>query len=347
MCSSQTFLRKEHFHEQWWLRSHVAVHLHDQVLPLPQFPVPVGETYQSEFMSREEIVLNDEINEAVYHDEYKRVEEHNERITKKLLEIEDDPFTEDNLVDLKNAYQSCDAFKKLVKRDIFRKINPTDSQSTVSAPTIVIHPDIPENAYSNVVNVKGDGFCGFRCLAHQLYGDENRFWEVKKAMRDHLLTNFVTYSSIFHEKSYLIDELKRIVCYRISSEIGNSEVCEMKERVAPIDYWFMVPECAQLAACTFGRPIASYDLRHEPQTYLPILPPAKIDPPPGERPLPLLLYFPVVINLDKEIEPEVSNSIEQHIIKDCADGDKAFEHGEVVEDSINQDEVELKLLLQD
>ncbi|CAO3629256.1 unnamed protein product [Mucor hiemalis] len=159
----------------------------------------------------------------------------------------------------------------------------------------------------------------------------------------------------------------------------------------------MVPECAQLASCTFGRPIPCYDLRHEPQTYLPILPPAKIDPPPGERPLPLLLYFvsgchfmtlqlkrsikiawpivntnhtffmeslgkddmikpeniisqtqPVVIKLDKEIEPEVLNSIEQHVIKDCADDDKAFEYGEVVEDSKNQDEAfELKLLLED
>lgn len=316
--------------------------------------------------------------------------------------------------------------KKNTKIEPPSEQNPTDNQSTVSAPTIVIHPDIPENAYSNVVNIKGDGFCGFRCLAHQLYGDENRFWEVKKAMRDHLLTNFVTYSSIFHKKNYLIDELKRIVCYRISSEIGNPEVCEMKERVAPIDYWFMVPECAQLAACTFGRPIASYDLRHEPQTYLPILPPAKIDPPPGERPLPLLLYFvsgchfitlqlkrsikivwpivntnhaffmeslgkndmiksfwnrhltfkktkitsksdtstlfsillmsvllvsqtqPVVINFDKEIKPEVSNPIEQHTIKDCAYDDKAFEYGEVVEDSKNQVEAfNLKLLLED
>ncbi|CAO3657689.1 unnamed protein product [Mucor hiemalis] len=57
---------------------------------------------------------------------------------------------------------------------------------------------------------------------------------------------------------------------------------------------------------------------------------------------------PVVIKLDKEIEPEVSNSIEQHIITDCADDDKAFEHGEVVENSTNHDEVfELKLLLED
>ncbi|CAO3651411.1 unnamed protein product [Mucor hiemalis] len=57
---------------------------------------------------------------------------------------------------------------------------------------------------------------------------------------------------------------------------------------------------------------------------------------------------PVVIKLDKEIEPEVSNSIEQHIIKDCADDDKAFEHGKFVEDSTNQDEAfELKLPLED
>ena len=50
-----------------------------------------------------------------------------------------------------------------------------------------IHPSILDTWYTAVINVRKDGFCGFRALAVQLFGDENEFWKVKKQMRDFLL----------------------------------------------------------------------------------------------------------------------------------------------------------------
>lgn len=58
---------------------------------------------------------------------------------------------------------------------------------------------IQDKYHSGYVNVKGDGFCSYRCLAHSVYDDETRFWEVKMKMRDTLLQNNDFYINAFSD----------------------------------------------------------------------------------------------------------------------------------------------------
>ena len=88
-----------------------------------------------------------------------------------------------------------------------------------------IHPSIEKNWYTAAINVRGDGFCGFRALAAQLYGDEEKFWEVKMMMRDFLLTmdEGKDESTGFYKKQLkgFIDyqELKSVVCFGLQAKI--------------------------------------------------------------------------------------------------------------------------------
>lgn len=60
-----------------------------------------------------------------------------------------------------------------------------------------IHSTIQDEYHSGYVNIKDDDFCGYRCLAHSVYGDEKRFWDVKMKMRDTLLQNSDFYKDTF------------------------------------------------------------------------------------------------------------------------------------------------------
>lgn len=139
-----------------------------------------------------------------------------------------------------------------------------------------IHPDIPSDCYTCLLNVKGDGFCGFRSLALQLFGNEDRFWDVKIAMRDTLIKNKTFYKE--HMSNYfLYGETLDVVSYGLEKEVGSkiirSEIF-VRGVTAPREYYFSSPDCAQLAADTFLRPIAvflSESVKEDPATFFPLI----------------------------------------------------------------------------
>ena len=48
---------------------------------------------------------------------------------------------------------------------------------------------IPHLEVDEVYNPIGDGNCGFRALAVELFGDERKYLDIKDAMLRHYLTN--------------------------------------------------------------------------------------------------------------------------------------------------------------
>ncbi|KAF7723363.1 hypothetical protein EC973_002062 [Apophysomyces ossiformis] len=67
---------------------------------------------------------------------------------------------------------------------------------------------IPPNNYSGTIDVKGDGYCGFRTLALLLTGDEEDFHKIKRAMLSHLEENINMDRDNFH---YPVAEVYNIV----------------------------------------------------------------------------------------------------------------------------------------
>ncbi|KAL9536676.1 hypothetical protein MBANPS3_012459, partial [Mucor bainieri] len=53
----------------------------------------------------------------------------------------------------------------------------------------IIHPSILKDYVEKIHDNSGKGFCGYKAVAQMVYGDENRFIEVKMKMRDVLLEN--------------------------------------------------------------------------------------------------------------------------------------------------------------
>ncbi|CEP15801.1 hypothetical protein [Parasitella parasitica] len=138
-----------------------------------------------------------------------------------------------------------------------------------------ISSKIEDSYYDAIINIDRDGFCGFRALAHQLFDNQDEFVRVKLAMRDNLIDVKDTHKDAF--PFFDVDQLERIVTHGISNQKGDKNVFLEKPFGCGVDYWFLAPECAQLAACTFNRPVFVY-YTGESITYLPILPPQKLKP---------------------------------------------------------------------
>lgn len=136
-----------------------------------------------------------------------------------------------------------------------------------------ISKDIDEAAYDQIINIRGDGFCGFRALAYQLFDNQDAFMQVKFAMRDRLVEVKNVY--VQHFDNYDIDKLERIVTYGIRNEKGDKTINLQKPYHCSMDYWFLAPECAQLAACTFNRPVSVY-FAQDAITFLPVFPQEKM-----------------------------------------------------------------------
>lgn len=89
-------------------------------------------------------------------------------------------------------------------------------------------------------NAGNNGDCGFRALAQQLTGNEDDYGNIKSAMLNHYLKwkeDYITaYPTMMNH-----DDLLHILTTDHA--------------------WFSTPECSQVAANTFGRPIAVYPSR--------------------------------------------------------------------------------------
>ncbi|KAF7720420.1 hypothetical protein EC973_009084, partial [Apophysomyces ossiformis] len=62
----------------------------------------------------------------------------------------------------------------------------------------VVDENIPRDNYINTVDVRGDGYCGFRVLALLLKGDEDEFPSVKEQMLQQLDSNTEIYRNYYN-----------------------------------------------------------------------------------------------------------------------------------------------------
>jgi hypothetical protein len=104
-------------------------------------------------------------------------------------------------------------------------------------------------------NPKADGNCGFRALAHFIFGDQERFGDIKKQMLDQLLGNKDWYiqNGVYEEK-----DVSRMI-----------KILEMRKENVSTEYWFYTPDCCQLAADTYITPLHFHSI-HGAQLYLPM-----------------------------------------------------------------------------
>ncbi|KAI9478176.1 MAG: hypothetical protein EXX96DRAFT_239107 [Benjaminiella poitrasii] len=91
-----------------------------------------------------------------------------------------------------------------------------------------------------VLNPVGDGNCGFRCIAHAIYGDENVKFRVKQEMKD------------WYEIKYDQIYKGRVDADSVSRTLNNFDEC------LSVDSWFDSVDCPQIAADLYNRAIAVY-----------------------------------------------------------------------------------------
>lgn len=133
-------------------------------------------------------------------------------------------------------------------------------------------PTVPKTKVSDVKNPKGDGNCGFRCLAMALYDDEELYGDVKSAMLDHLVENKNDYLACGWLTPDDLPGLEKILRHRGDCP-DNS-------------YYYSDPECSQLAADAFERPVEFHG-SISATLYLPFI-----------RHTLYKSYRPIVLNLD-------------------------------------------------
>lgn len=151
-----------------------------------------------------------------------------------------------------------------------------------------VDPELPDNSYANIVDVTGDGHCGFRALSYQVYKDEGMYMEVKKQMRDVLLANYDQYVAAFGP-TLDMESGKMRVCSGLERVIGSNVT---KAHESGTDKWMQSPECVQVAADTFQRPVVVYpsaEYNGYAMTYLPVFKNKAVKPFPGATPLPIVL----------------------------------------------------------
>ncbi|KAI9359388.1 hypothetical protein BD770DRAFT_409639 [Pilaira anomala] len=151
-----------------------------------------------------------------------------------------------NLKKKKRCYSEDDIF---LEDQVVEGIGSIDigSHSMYSAN---IHPQI-DLRFATEVDVKEDGFCGFRCLAFEIYGDQELFWKAKIKMRD-VFSKMLSFTATV----FLITSRKVIGSNVVKWSLFFDEFGQ-KDISAPLRYGFYNPGCTQLAADTFRRPVAT------------------------------------------------------------------------------------------
>lgn len=116
---------------------------------------------------------------------------------------------------------------------------------------IFVHPSIPEEVVLNTVPIRSDGWCGFRTIAHHVKGNQDAYMDVKRDMLAYLRENKPMYHERYVNLRDCLDDMEKILRYGIDNPEDSTCWC-------PSQYWFKTPEFSQLAADTFGRPVAIY-----------------------------------------------------------------------------------------
>ncbi|KAL0144756.1 hypothetical protein V8B55DRAFT_1322101, partial [Mucor lusitanicus] len=140
-----------------------------------------------------------------------------------------------------------------------------------------ISSNIDFSSYDNIVNIKRNSFSGFRATALIIFGNQNKFMKVKLSTRDRLVDVKEAYKTSF--SLFNVDDLERIVNFGIGSEKGSKAISIAEPCSCGSFFWFLAPDCAQLAACTINRPVVViYYYRGEAITYLLVLRAKKTKP---------------------------------------------------------------------
>lgn len=102
--------------------------------------------------------------------------------------------------------------------------------------------------------ITGDGNCEFRALAKSIKNDQEQWKLIKLAMCNRLRTH--------------LDLYQRALSYDTAALL---KIFECQDSPCSPEHWFIVPDCAQIAADTFNTPIAVYSgTGSNPQTFLPL-----------------------------------------------------------------------------
>ena len=105
---------------------------------------------------------------------------------------------------------------------------------------------IPEIFCSLVIsihNVLGDGNCGFRCIAHSIVQDQNRWDEIRYMLMQELQQHSITYVSMWGEEDF----------YHLRDTLN------WFNGPAPEDYWMTMPNTGLVIASAINRPIVYID----------------------------------------------------------------------------------------
>ncbi|OAD72852.1 hypothetical protein PHYBLDRAFT_65221 [Phycomyces blakesleeanus NRRL 1555(-)] len=115
-----------------------------------------------------------------------------------------------------------------------------------------------------------DGWCGFRILAHLIYKDQNKFPLVKRDMLAALPKYKTLYTNTFGTDTR---QLEKIIQHGSQLDYSNTSNTNTNSNTnfipvcSDASMWFNTPDCAQLAADTYTRPVCVYsDNRNTPST---------------------------------------------------------------------------------
>ncbi|OAD72524.1 hypothetical protein PHYBLDRAFT_169652 [Phycomyces blakesleeanus NRRL 1555(-)] len=177
-----------------------------------------------------------------------------------------------------------DATKNKIKQVKQEPLDPVDApqKNGFKRPATALEDYQYDNCISvgkRIVNdVKGgfsptaDGWCGFQVLAHLIYKDQNKFPLVKRDMLAALPKYKTLYTNTFGTDT---SQLGKIIQYDSQLDYSNTNT-NTNTNFIPVcsdaSMWFNTPDCAQLAADTYTRPVCVYsDNPNTPSTtFLPL-----------------------------------------------------------------------------
>ncbi|KAI9257133.1 hypothetical protein BDA99DRAFT_606410 [Phascolomyces articulosus] len=124
------------------------------------------------------------------------------------------------------------------------------------------HQDIPPDCSTGLKQIKADGYCGFRALALQLYGDQDQYQKIKQTMLNHLFANYEFYLDILAKgNDVILKNIVRRLEFGITPETIHTTTCSS-------DYWFNGAMDTQIAADAYTTPIAVFDERPSWKSFL-------------------------------------------------------------------------------
>ena len=127
----------------------------------------------------------------------------------------------------------------------------------------VVDSSIPKKHIDLIFNPKGDGNCGFRSLAYEIYSNQDEWKSIKQEMLDNLTANQHFYLKLFTQDNF--DTAKNIL------------ICRDEE--VSVSFYFTFPEHCRIACETFRRTIVFFSSQGNNITFVPLLnEPVKVQP---------------------------------------------------------------------